>query len=242
MLHWITDPDPQKALAAVGLAWLSPLVTVLGPTLREILYYCLITIAIYFGVPTAWLRAFGWKDENGGEKIIEVEPDTALTPFIREQRQKSKRKVAEVDNNKDNFAVVNKCKYIMGPIIRVGGFASSTKVKKTEGIKGKESFDRIVDNIGKQLDLTDIHIEGIKEAANADRDQFKIRDFKGGMSANGSMILHTGSYMVERTDTEGDETNARFNFEIAMSVINITEIEFVRLGGTGAADAVTAIT
>ena len=58
----------------------------------------------------------------------------------------------------------------------------------SQGIKGKESFDKIVDNVGKQLNLNEIHIAGIKEAANADRDQFKISDFKGGMAQNGSMM------------------------------------------------------
>lgn len=232
MLQWFTDP--YKALTAAGLAWSVPFLTALEPMIREWLYYALISLAIFFGVPRSWLQVFGWKDDNRTENSPEVVQETALTPFLRDQKAKSRRKVFEIEEDKKNSAVVTKCKNMMGPVVRVGGFSTSTKVKKTEGIKGKESFDKIVDNVGKQLNLSEIHIAGIKEAANADRDQFKISDFKGGMVQNGSMILHTGSYFVERFESQ-DETQDRFNFEIAMSVISITEIEFERLGEAAAA-------
>ena len=41
--------------------------------------------------------------------------------------------------------------------------------------------------------------------------------------------LHTGSYRVEWTNLDNEEEK-KFNFEIAMSVISIMEIEFARLG------------
>merc|ERR1711962_240964 len=232
MLEWFTDP--HKALTAVGLAWIIPLITVLEPQIKEWLWWALISVAISFGVPRTWLRILGCKDDNKIETPSEDESDKNLTPFLQDQKAKSRRKVCQIDNDKNSSAVITKCTNLMGTVVRVGGFSTTSKVKKSQGIRDRKSFDRIVDNVGIQLNLNKDHIAGIKEAANADKDQFKIFDFKGGMTQNGEMILHTGSYLVERFDNE-DGSGDRFNFGIAMSVISITEIEFRRLGEAAAA-------
>jgi len=118
---------------------------------------------------------------------------------------------------------------MMRDVVKVGGFTSSTKIKKSQGIRGKETFYDIVDNVGEQLNLEAKHIKGIKLAAEVDSDQFTDRHFEGTMTEGGSIIIHAGSYFVERID-EPNKAEAKYNFEIAMAVIKITEIEFVKLG------------
>ena len=57
-----------------------------------------------------------------------------------------------------------------------------------QGILGVETFQKVVKNVGVQLNLNEEHIEGILLNASVEKDTFQIRDFKGGMEDQGSLM------------------------------------------------------
>ena len=62
-----------------------------------------------------------------GLKVRE-EQQRQLTPFLKDQREKSMQKVSQIEIN--NKPVLDRCVQLLGPILKVGGFNSSTKVRK----------------------------------------------------------------------------------------------------------------
>eukprot|EP00092_Neocalanus_flemingeri_P062152 GFUD01074927.1.p1 GENE.GFUD01074927.1~~GFUD01074927.1.p1 ORF type:complete len:205 (+),score=55.00 GFUD01074927.1:181-795(+) len=105
-------------------------------------------------------------EEAQAGRVEEVPGEKAELTFTEKMKSKS-NKIVEAAEHGEKKQTIENCKKFLSSV-EATHFECKIFIDKFEGIEGVENFEKVVENIGKQLKLPDENVEGIKLSALGD--------------------------------------------------------------------------
>eukprot|EP00092_Neocalanus_flemingeri_P050166 GFUD01057876.1.p1 GENE.GFUD01057876.1~~GFUD01057876.1.p1 ORF type:complete len:264 (-),score=61.67 GFUD01057876.1:70-861(-) len=145
--------------------------------------------------------------------------DAKLT-FTEKMKSKS-NKIVEAAEHGEKKQTIENCKKILSSM-EATHFKCKIFSNKFEGIEGVENFEKVVENIGKQLKLHAENVEGIKLSALGDSRKRDYLAFECAMKDKGKVRLHTGGYQVIKQ-------SEKIDFQIVLNYMDMSDIILKKL-------------
>eukprot|EP00092_Neocalanus_flemingeri_P033007 GFUD01035899.1.p1 GENE.GFUD01035899.1~~GFUD01035899.1.p1 ORF type:complete len:255 (-),score=50.50 GFUD01035899.1:75-839(-) len=145
--------------------------------------------------------------------------DAKLT-FTEKMKSKSNKIVKAAEHGEKKQTIEN-CKKILSSM-EATHFKCKIFSNKFEGIEGVENFEKVVENIGKQLKLHAENVEGIKLSAVSDSGKMDYLDFECDMKDKGTVRLYTGGYQVIKQ-------SEKIDFQIVLNYMDMSDIILKKL-------------
>jgi len=152
---------------------------------------------------------------QGAQQVQEVHDDQIELSFTEKMRRKS-TKIVDTAETGEMKQAIEKCKKFLSTV-QATNFTCKIFNDSFQEIDGVENFDKIVENVGKQLKLPEEDIEGIKLSAMGGNRKRDYLAFECAMRDGGSVRLHTGGYQVVR---QGD----KIDFQIVLNYMDMSDI------------------
>eukprot|EP00092_Neocalanus_flemingeri_P057632 GFUD01068547.1.p1 GENE.GFUD01068547.1~~GFUD01068547.1.p1 ORF type:complete len:296 (-),score=79.21 GFUD01068547.1:44-865(-) len=159
-------------------------------------------------------------EEAQAAKVEEVPGEKAELTFTEKMKSKSNKIVKAAEHGEKKQTIEN-CKKFLSSV-EATHFECKIFIDKFEGIEGVENFQKVVENIGKQLKLPDENVEGIKLSALGESRKRDYLAFNCAMKDKGKVRLHTGGYQVIK---QGE----KIDIQIVLNYMDMSDIILKKL-------------